>query len=695
MKEPDSRISRRDFLLRGVAVSAAGLCLPVSMNAGEDRITKVHVVFKTHLDIGFTDLGEKVVRRYLNHFIPQAITLSETMREKYAENRYRWTTGSWLIYKYLEEADGPGRKRMEDCIDAGGICWHALPFTMHAEALDSSLFDLGIRLSEELDKRFGKKTTGAKMTDVPGHTRSIVPRLHAAGIKFLHIGVNPASSPPKVPQFFNWQTPGGATLVVMYDREYGGQVRIPGTSEAVAIILTGDNHGPHDEKAVNGIYQDLSQRFAGARIVSSDLSEIGAACSRNLEQLPVITSELGDSWIHGVGSDPLKMGQLREMSRLRRSWLRTGALREGSELDMKFGVPLVRIAEHTWGLDVKSHLQSWNIYTPEALEGARKQDPFKQIEASWQEKRNLIQEGIESLPAALMSEAQAALRDLKPEKPDLNGWRKLDKPFEMIELTRFRVALDQTGALCRLQNRKSKREWAAREQPLGSFAYQRFSSADYTRFMNQYLTQRPQWALADFGKPGLERIELESQTYSSGLTAAWIKHELQKDRILAEMRVLDREGRSMPGCPKELTLEYTFMKTEPVIYLTLQWFGKMANRLPEALWLSFVPPVSKDGKWMMDKMGENVDPRDVVEDGGHKLHAVTNGISYADPNGSMTIDTLDAPLIAPGERTLLNFDNARPAAEGGMHFCLCNNVWGTNFVMWFEDDMRFRFKIQC
>ena len=30
-----------------------------------------------------------------------------------------------------------------------------------------------------------------------------------------------------------------------------------------------------------------------------------------------------------------------------------------------------------------------------------------------------------------------------------------------------------------------------------------------------------------------------------------------------------------------------------------------------------------------------------------------------------------------------------------MHFCLYNNVWGTNFVMWFDDDMQFRFLLEC
>jgi hypothetical protein len=44
-------------------------------------------------------------------------------------------------------------------------------------------------LSKSLDLRFGRKTTGAKMTDVPGHSRGIISPL-AAGVKLLDIGLN-------------------------------------------------------------------------------------------------------------------------------------------------------------------------------------------------------------------------------------------------------------------------------------------------------------------------------------------------------------------------------------------------------------------------------------------------------------------------------------------------------------------------
>ena len=48
------------------------------------------------------------------------------------------------------------------------------------------------------------------MTDVPGHTRSIVAPMGRVGIHFLHIGVNPASPIPSVPEFCRWRDTDGS-----------------------------------------------------------------------------------------------------------------------------------------------------------------------------------------------------------------------------------------------------------------------------------------------------------------------------------------------------------------------------------------------------------------------------------------------------------------------------------------------------
>lgn len=62
---------------------------------------KVHVVFKTHLDIGFTNLAAHVLRQYMEEYIPKAIALADTLEAEGGRAQFVWTTGSWLIRYYL------------------------------------------------------------------------------------------------------------------------------------------------------------------------------------------------------------------------------------------------------------------------------------------------------------------------------------------------------------------------------------------------------------------------------------------------------------------------------------------------------------------------------------------------------------------------------------------------------------------
>ena len=76
-----------------------------------------------------------------------------------------------------------------------------------------------------------------------------------------------------------------------------------------------------------------------------------------------------------------------------------------------------------------------------------------------------------------------------------------------------------------------------------------------------------------------------------------------------------------------------------------------------------------------------------------KAHAVLNGIMYKGPEGSLRIGTMDAPVVALSERMPVYFTRNQPDLAKGFHFSLFNNGWGTNYVQWFGEDMRFRFRI--
>ncbi len=693
-------MKRRDFVRSSVlALSSALLSNSLPALTFETppnpEVKRVLAMFKCHFDAGFIDTQTAVVHRYFLEYFPQAITIAEQSRQS-GQNRYVWTTGSWLLYEYLEQASPQDRRRMEQAIAQGDIAWHAIPFSWQTEMMDASMISAGIALSHSLDARFGRRTTGAKMTDVPGHTRGIVSPLAAQGVKFLDIGVNDASTPAELPPLFVWKDTRGASLVVMYHHSYGSIVPVPGSDLAVAIIVRDDNSGPHPPAEIASIYSALSRQFPNAKITATGLTEIASEVEPFRKNLPTVTQEIGDTWIYGVASDPLKVARYREISRLRRSWIAGGKFQPGDATDIALLRRILLEAEHTWGTDTKTWLDFDN-YIPRDLARMLDTKNYKVVEFSWGEKRQDLFDGITSLPEPLRGEAQTAIRALAPQPPELP--RSSPHPAgKEIEATHFIVTLDpRTGAIHRLRNKQSGREWASPDHPLALISYQTLSPADYTRFFAHYIISTADWAKKDFGKPNIERFGAESREWQPSLSHLEIAEAGDDCHLLAHLDIHDPEavasGRA--AFPQQMYLKLTLPSAEPVIQLELSWFQKPATRMPEALWLTFNPNVSDPKGWMMDKSGEPVSPFDVVAAGSRHLHAVSTGFSYRDAKHSFTVETLDAPLIALGERSPLNFSRAQPDLSSGVHCNLFNNAWGTNYIMWFGEDMRFRFQLRA
>ena len=666
----------------------------------EDRRARVvHVLFKTHLDIGFTNLAGVVVEQYMTHYIPAAIELARTLRERGGPDRFVWTTGSWLISEYLERSSPPQRERMEEAIAAGDIAWHGLPFTTHSELVEPSLFQEGLRIARDLDRRFGKRTIAAKMTDVPGHTRGIVPLLAAAGVRFLHIGVNPASTAPDVPPLFIWRDPSGAEVIVMYDKgSYGATTVVPALDEAIVFAHTGDNHGPQSADEVRATFQRLRERFPGARVEASTLDRFAEALMRIKAQLPVVTEELGDTWIHGVGSDPQKVARYRELVRLRREWLTTGQARVDDPAMVRFSRALLLVPEHTWGLDVKTFLADDTNYETAAFQAARRGDNYRAMEESWAEQRAYVDAAVAALADGdLARQARERLAALTPVRPDPAGWEPVAVGATEIETAHFMLRIDpRHGALSYLQAKETGRTWASDENLLALIGYETFSAADYNNFYDRYVVAKEAdrwWARADFTKPGLAATRPEHRVWRPRLSNVYQRRDIQGEALLLLLEMPD-ESAERYGAPRRLALTYDFPRNEPIVRVTLRWFDKQACRAPEALWLSFMPIVRDGGIWSLDKMGQSISPLDVVRDGARTLHAVDRGVSYSDAGGQFSLDTLDAPLVAPGAPSLLRWTNEQPALDKGMSVNLYNNVWGTNFPQWYDEDAAFRFVIR-
>jgi hypothetical protein len=680
----------------------------------------LHVVFKTHLDVGFTDFAAAVKQRYFDTYIPQALRIAREFRAAGGPDGFTWTTGSWIIYEYLEQANHQARKEAEEGIQAGDLRWHGLPFTTHSELMDPDLFRFGLGLSYELDKRFGTSTIAAKMTDVPGHTRGIVPLMAERGLRFLHIGVNSASRAPGVPGLFRWREPeSGAEIVVMYNKDgYGGATPFEGFDHALGFAHTDDNRGPPSRQDVIHIMDHFRSQFPGFAVRASTLEAFAAQLEAVRDRLPLIGDEIGDTWIHGTASDPWKIAGFRALLRLRARWIAEGLDARDPPGFHRFSRELLAVAEHTWGMDAKTHLADYRNYRRADFARARAIDividdaprqfsfaesfrlhgqpqSYRKIEASWHEQRAYVHRAVAALrDPRLAAEARKLLRACLPVRR-VGGGSLRDEALDRVqELAHFRVRFSPVnGSIVSLTDRRDGTEWAQKRNPLALFRYQSFSSADYERFLREYVVhlddpETHSWAAPDFGRLGLTSAHSESALYAPRLVEARRRGE----KFLFELR-LPQRPRERFGAPAVLQLAYTFPTREPGIEIELSWFGKPASRLPEAAWLSFVPSVSAADRWEMHKLGRWISPLEIVSCGNRTMHGIGEGVRVTCGGSRLAIESRDAHLVSPGAPRLLQFDDTLPKLEGGMHFCLHANLFSTNFPLWYEDDARFRFRL--
>lgn len=633
-------------------------------------VEKVYVVFKTHLDVGFTDLSSVVTQRYITEFIPKALDVSEKLRAENASEKYVWTTGAWLIWKYLHTASPKEVERLEAAIRRGDIVWNSVPYTVESESMNRDLFETCLLLSHKLDEKYGKKTIAAKMTDVPGHTRSIVAPMSRAGIRFLHIGVNPACPIPGVPEFCRWRDTDGSELILVYQQDYGSENILPGGKAVISINFTGDNHGPHPYEKVKAIYADLHKRYPKARLIASSFNEIAEELIAMQDQLPVVTSEIGDTWIYGYGSAPIRMAKFRALSELYSQWLREKKIDRNSDAALNFALELGLIAEHTQGVDVKTHLQNWDKYDTDLFLPARSTAPFRKAEASWKELDDYIYNAIQYLPQNLQEEALAEMKKIdRVEAPSFT------KKAKVASSTPWQASVLKNGAL-----------------KIEGLSYQMCDANDYKNYLDNYLRAHYGWALADIGKPGLDK----SKAVSVSLPAQTIKQEVRKEkkgiRTVSELVFPERPGVDRQVYPEKMYVDVLEYKNGKKAEVTLTIKDKPAVRLPEAYWLSF----NTDDilSVVAEKVGERVDLFDVVEKGNRQQHGIDRYVDLVTSSGAIRIWSEAAFLVNVGEARGINYSLEYPDKKGGVHFNLSNNLWNTNFRMWNEGSLTYRFTIE-
>ncbi|KAJ3064950.1 hypothetical protein HK102_008066, partial [Quaeritorhiza haematococci] len=472
-------------------------------------------------------------------------------------------THSWLLSLFYDCPPGMGftcpnkeeKKMVTEAIKRGDITWHALPFNGEWEYTDGPLFEFGIDLTREMDDLLGvKRKTVVSQRDVPGITAAAIPIFAKKGIRAISFGVNGASAPVLFPHRkpFIWKHPTISSEVMAFylPGGYGWPTMsqftyLDSCPYGLFFAWNGDNGGGHSPELVERVLDGVKERFGNKTVVQSvDLESVVDAFEECRGVMEVVEGEAGDTWIHGVASDPLKALTTRFLTRLRTTCLSAPTCDSTSPSFHNFSRFLLKAAEHTWGGDVKAYLE-WDQYSrwdPRSFaEIWPGESHVRALAETWEEQRKWAGEyAVEALRVgghALLGVVEEFFSRMGIDRGKNKGgededddeetrWRRMlgidGLDFEPADPTQplqkssntdpdFEIAFDKyTGAITHLRFGSSSSSSSSSSPPkpvlatpfhrLGELTMTLYDANDIAHFLGNYSLDLPDWALWDFGK---------------------------------------------------------------------------------------------------------------------------------------------------------------------------------------------------
>lgn len=715
---------------------------------------KLILVFKTHFDIGFTDLSRNVIRSIGARMCPQVLeTCGQTA--SMGKLRYRWTMPAWPM-RVMEEQAGECADRLRACVDSGQLVWHALPFTSHTDFCGLEDMIQGMQIAKELAERHGKpRPIAAKMTDVPGHGRMLPALLAGAGVRFLHLGCNEYPWTPDVPPLFFWEAPDGSRVLTMFSGSYGSGLTPPPDWPFpvwLALQQTNDNSGPQSAELVRRLAAQAQELCPDAEVVSGTLDDFYRELSAcDLSGVPVVRSDLADTWIHGIGSYTNEVAAVREA---RRRLAKAGLLHaltglggaKYREARRSAYENLMLFGEHTWGLDVKTWLGPGRVYEKEAFLRERGTPRYRRMEESWAEWSERAGTAEEQSKTALrLAEEGGGWGVLSPCTEPFTGWvpvpedapafscgglpcpegelwggravfvrgaaplavtrleaageRKAPSalrlvrrgPLLSVESSRYRVDFSpETGRVESLRDLETNRELLCARGETGVFSY-RYSVYGKER-MERYLHDYRRDSYVPAPERDWGELDNGREDYP----------DCADETFLPSFSGWETEGRSLVlryagtacerfGDAREIILRVTLPDAGDEIFVTLSLRGKQATPYIEGGAFS-LPLAMEEPVYALNKNGNLIDPaRDIADCANHVFYCLEDFASASADGLTVTAAALDTPLLSIGETGVYTYRKRYEKKDPVLVFNLFNNMWGTNFPQWTEGDCVFRF----
>ena len=310
-------------------------------------------------------------------------------------------------------------------------------------------------------------------------------------------------------------------------------VGMPGLDEVMCYAWRGDNYGPAGAAEVRDDFWKFGRLFPNAVVQASTLGDFfqlieGSPALR--AALPTLSSELGDTWMYGCSSDPLKLAKMRAMQRAFTQCHAAGRCGVNTEPHINMFVHYaLKLFEHTWGGSTSHHMnvtraEVEHVWTTEQMRRAKADGTYKfigKMESTWDEQRLYIDKALDALgpPAqgsnsntntntnsstsskttgsALAAAIQAEFAILTAPAPSIarlladnfsavppNEWA------DPIQMGRLTIAFDRaTGALVRLDSTAEEEGtgWASPINPIGRVVYKSHSYTEWDTFVKTYM----------------------------------------------------------------------------------------------------------------------------------------------------------------------------------------------------------------
>ena len=679
--------------------------LPYNTAANASAVTHMHMIWSNHFDAGFDDISwfyqplshwpqnaggspfaYRVLQNYFSTYFPAAVARAAHFRS--INQTYAWMTQEWIINLYLDceasgivewaspnplDAPSPSAKPLLRCPNAsataamraaimrGDIFFHAFPHNPSFGTLDLNLLRSGLREVKRTADALGiAHPTTLSLRDVPGLTRSIVPHLVDANVDFISLGSGgPHLGHPDIPggsvntSLFTWRDArSGKSVLFAHDDGYGGGVHIAPNGHALYCAWNKDNSGPIEDPAAGVLIAKLAKAYPNAKIFASTLDAFGAAVDAEARAaLPVLSSEIGDTWAYGAGSDPLKLQLSREIGRRYTACIARGQCKTREVAVQRFERLLLKIPEHTWGTDIPCYYGDIRNYTNaelytclndrDASSGRYNLPNYETTLNSWREQRSYIphsiamlrSDGASSEARAFADELDVALLALRapvvPNPASLStavAWTRV--PSAQATSTPFHCASSsatitfaKSGAVASFATTtkatgKSTTHFTGR---LGEFAYQTVDSLDYSRFGAKYgpnnntscdvpyVANTSFWNChtrvrvcntgANFGKPNMSAANPVSRIDVGTMSELW--RSADSCEFLTRV-VVPTERSELAGAPREVWSSLRVFGGSDSDGATIgasldfnvTWVNKSATKLPEAVWVKVSPDVT-------------------------------------------------------------------------------------------------------